>query len=74
MKRKSRLAPIVTSTKTGTMVTFEYVLFDKYGNKKMLWQENRLGRFIRERLATDIQHKPFGKWVPIMRNVVKQKR
>jgi len=63
----------MSESKAKQRIVFEYRLYDKDGNPKPLWIENRLGRFFRERLGLDIQHWPFGKPGLVMRNEAKRR-
>ena len=62
----------MSKSKSEAVVTFEYRLTDKDGNPKPIWQENKAGRFIREKLGMDIQKWPLGKWSDVMINVTKK--
>lgn len=76
MYREGDIADAMTETKvaTGAWITFEHQVFDKDGNPVKIWQENFLGRFIRQRFGKDIQG-PWilGKWTTTMRNKVWQR-
>ena len=59
---------VIMDLTTKTEITFEYRVLDKDGNPKPIWQENKVGRFLRERLGFDIQRRPFGKLAAVMTN------
>jgi hypothetical protein len=66
--------PVATKVENATHVVFEYQLFDKNGNPKKIWKENRLGKFFREKFKQDIQRWPFGKAVGVIKNTAKIRR